>query len=122
MFHLDGNYEALILGLRQDAGYRTNYGIVNMGDVDLPFVITIFDNDGGVVTEFNVTVRAGEMILRSIPSGAFGNINILVGVDEDIPGDDFQWTTFASSTDNSTGDGWVSIGAKPYDDDDLDTN
>lgn len=122
MFHLDGNYEALILGLRQDAGYRTNYGIVNMSEVDLPFLVTIFNNEGGVATEFEVTVRAGEMILRSIPSGAFGNINLLVSVEEDIPNDDFQWTTFASSTDNNTGDGWVSIGAKPYDDDDLDTD
>jgi hypothetical protein len=121
LFHLDGNYDALILGLRQDAGYRTNYGIVNMGNVDLPFVVTIFNNEGEVVNEFNVTVRPDEMILRSIPSGAFGNISILVSVDADIAGDDFQWTTFASSTDNNTGDGWVSIGAKPYDDDDLDT-
>ena len=44
-----------------------------------------------------------------------------MSVTDDILGDDFQWTAFASSTDNFNGDGWVSIGSKPYDDDGLDT-
>lgn len=119
--HLVGEYDALILGVRQDTGFRTNYGIVNMSGVDLPFAITIFNNAGTVVSEFTVTVRVGEMILRSLPAGNFGNMSILVSVADDIPGDSFEWTTFASSTDNFNGDGWVSIGAKPYDDDDLDS-
>lgn len=119
--HLVGEYDALILGVRQDTGFRTNYGIVNMSGVDLPFEITIFNNDGVVVSEFPVTVRVGEMILRSLPGGNFGNMSVLVSVAADIPGDSFEWTTFASSTDNFNGDGWVSIGAKPYDDDDLDS-
>lgn len=120
--HLRGEYEALILGMRQDAGFRTNYGIVNMSGVDIPFEVLIIDNDGELVSQFSVTVRQGEMILRPIPAGAFGNISILVAVAEDIEGDAFEWTTFASSTDNFNGDGWVSIGSKPYDDDDLDTD
>jgi hypothetical protein len=119
--HLEGEYEALLLGLRQDSGFRTNYGIVNLSANDLPFEVTVFNNDGTIVSEFQVTVRADEMILRSLPAGNFGNISILVSVTADIPGDNFAWTTFASSTDNFNGDGWVSIGAKPYDDDDLDT-
>ena len=121
LFHLEGEYEALILGLRQDAGFRTNYGIANFGDVDLPMEVTVFNNDGAVVSEFTVTVRPDEMILRPLPAGNFGNISILVSVTADIPNDDFFWTTFASSTDNFNGDGWVSIGSKPYDDDAIDT-
>jgi hypothetical protein len=121
LFHLDAEYEALLLGLRQDAGFRTNYGIVNLSDFDLPMRVTVFNNDGVVVNEFQVTVRSAEMILRALPAGNYGNISILVNITADIPGDEFQWTTFASSTDNFNGDGWVSIGSKPYDDDDIDT-
>ncbi|HYH05757.1 MAG TPA: hypothetical protein VEK11_01745 [Thermoanaerobaculia bacterium] len=121
LFHLDGEYEALMLGLRQDTGFRTNYGIANFSDVSLPMAVTVFNNDGAIVSEFEVTVRSDEMILRSLPAGNFGNISILVSVTDDILGDDFQWTAFASSTDNFNGDGWVSIGSKPYDDDGLDT-
>lgn len=121
LFHLDGEYEALLLGLRQDAGFRTNYGVVNLSDFDLPLNVTVFNNDAVIVSEFQVTVRSQEMILRGLPAGNFGNISILVNVAADIPGDEFQWTTFASSTDNFNGDGWVSIGSKPYDDDDIDT-
>jgi hypothetical protein len=30
------------------------------------------------------------------------------------------WAAYASSTDNTTGDGWVSIAARDYGDDELD--
>jgi hypothetical protein len=121
VFHLAGEYDALMLGLRQDAGFRTNYGIVNLSDFNLPFEVTVFNNAGAVVSEFQVTVRPAEMILRPLPAGDFGNISIVVSIVTNVPSLDFQWTTFASSTDNFNGDGWVSIGAKPYDDDDLDS-
>lgn len=121
LFHLDGEYEALLLGLRHDASFRTNYGIVNLSDFDLPFEITIFNNDGVVVSEIPLTVRSGEMVLRALPAASYGNISILVSVTTDVPASSFEWTTFASSTDNFNGDGWVSIGSKPYSDDDIDT-
>jgi len=31
-----------------------------------------------------------------------------------------SWAAYASSTDNTTGDGWVSIAARDYGDDELD--
>jgi hypothetical protein len=122
--YMVGEYEAVILGLRQDAGYRTNYGILNLYDEELTFLVTIIpDNatDPSQWAETTVTVPATSMIQTSIPAGNHGLHTIFITLEEDIPGDDQPWVTWASSTDNITGDGWVSIGANPYDDDDLDT-
>lgn len=119
---MTGEYEAMILGLRQDEGYRTNYGILNLSDVPLPFVVTVFPEENpGAWVETNVTLQPMSMIQTSIPAGAHGLLTLAVNVDADIDGDDFTWVTWASSTDNKTGDGWVSIGANPWSDDDLDT-
>lgn len=121
--YMTGEYEAFILGLRQDAGYRTNYGILNLYDEDITFNVTVFPDvfGGGPLPEANITVPALSMIQTNIPSGNHGLLTLAVSVEEDIPGDDHTWVTWASSTDNITGDGWVSLGANPWDDDDLDT-
>lgn len=120
---MHGEYEAIILGLRQDADFRTNFGIVNNSDVDITFLLTVIPDAtaSGELPQRTVTVPSGGMILQSIPAGSFGPLSLLVNVTEDIANDDFAWIAFASSTDNVTGDGWVSLGAKPFDDDDLDT-
>ena len=47
-------------------------------------------------------------------------MNIAVNVDEDVADDGQSWAAYASSTDNTTGDGWVSIAARDYGDDELD--
>jgi hypothetical protein len=49
-------------------------------------------------------------------------VNLIVSVDSDIDASKLIWSTYASSTDNVTGDGWVSIGAKDLDDEDLTTS
>lgn len=121
--YMTGEYEAFILGLRQDANYRTNYGILNLYEEPITFTLTVFPEvfGGGPLPETTVTVPAGSMIQTSIPAGAHGKLSLLVSVEQDIPGDDHTWVTWASSTDNTTGDGWVSLGANAFDDDDLDT-
>ena len=123
--HLFGEYEAFILGLRQDASYRTNFGIVNFYDKPLPFVVTIFaeSSPAGSPTEIHVTVPAQSMIQQSLPSTFFGTpgpINLAVNVDMDVPNNDQIWTAYASSTDNITGDGWASIATKDWGDEELD--
>lgn len=120
--YMTGEYEAFVLGLRQDPGYRTNYGILNLYDEDITFVVTVFPEDEALpVAETRITVPGASMIQQPIPAGNHGKLSLAVSVDEDVPGDFHTWVTWASSTDNITGDGWVSIGANPYDDDDLDT-
>lgn len=120
---LDGEYEAVILGLRHDAAYRTNYGIVNNTGRDVSFTVTIVP-EGQPNTpyqEIPVRVGAGSMIQAALPAGTYGKLSLFVSIDEDLPQSSFSWSAFASSTDNITGDGWVSIGAQPFDDDGLDT-
>jgi len=62
------------------------------------------------------------MIQQALPAGAYTTpINLLVEVDENVPGSNQVWTAYASSTDNITGDGWVSIAGKDWDDESLDS-
>jgi hypothetical protein len=122
--HLNGEFEAIILGLRQDSAHRTNVGIVNHSfEVDLVFRVSVLTEDGIVAETDLISLPAGSMTQRPIPSGAFGNFSLLVEVDDpddELPSD-FQWTAYASSNNNISNDGWVSIAANPYDDDDLDS-
>ena len=123
--HLFGEYEAWIMGLRVDSNYRTNFGIVNFDEVPRKFLITVFPDSAppGALTEISVTVPAAGMIQQSVPgnfSGNQGPIGLLVEIDEDVPGDDQLWTAYAATTDNTTGDGWVSIATGIYDDELLD--
>jgi hypothetical protein len=120
IFHLQDSRDAMMLGLRQDAGFRTNYGIVNLSDFALPYDVSVYNNAGALVSSFRVIVRSSEMILRALPAGDFGNISIRVNVGSGLPPGEMLWTTFASSTDNFTGDGWVSIGSLPLNDAALD--
>lgn len=120
--HLQGEYEAIILGLRQDAAHRTNYGIVNMSeDDDVRFRVWVYTEDGLVADVDVVDLPAGSMIQRSLPAGDYGNFSLLISVEEEVPGDTHIWTAYASSNNNISNDGWVSIAAQAWDDDDLDT-
>jgi hypothetical protein len=97
--------DAAILGLRQDAAYRTNYGLCNLDDVPHTFSLTFAGPRKQA--SLTVTVPATAMIMQSIPAGDYGNMIIHVVVDNP----NSSWVAFASSTDNITGDGWVSIGS-----------
>ncbi|MDQ3281875.1 MAG: hypothetical protein M3Q69_10740 [Acidobacteriota bacterium] len=118
--YLTGNYEGIILGMRQDANYRTNYGIVNVSEADLPFTLTVFPETGSPV-ETTINVPSLSMVQTGIPAGNFGKLTLALNVNAQIPDNDFTWVGYASSTDNITGDGWVSIAATAFDDDDLDS-
>ncbi len=121
--HLQGEFEAIILGLRQDGAHRTNYGLVNLSNLDeLTFNVAVFTEDG-FVTEEQISIPAGSMLQKPAPAGSHGNFSLLISVEDpdDELGNDFAWTAYASSNNNISNDGWVSIAASMYDDDDLDT-
>ena len=122
--HLRGEFEAIILGLKQDSVHRTNVGLVNVSEEDdLVFTVYVLTEDGIVADTGQISVPAGSMLQRPVPAGAFGNFSLLIDVedpDEQLS-NDFAWTAYASSNNNISNDGWVSIAANPYDDDDLDT-
>lgn len=109
--------EAVALGLRQDADFRTNFGIVNVDAVDHVFKVSFVGEKAQ--TTMNVTVKAYGMIQQSIPAGDYGAVSILYQVTD--AGDNFvSWVGYASSTDNLTGDGWVSLASADLSPDELD--
>ena len=65
-----------------------------------------------------LTVKAYGMIQQSIPAGDYGAVTILYQVTD--AGNNFvSWVGYASSTDNITGDGWVSIASADLTPNDL---
>ena len=108
---------ASILGLRHDAQYRSNFGIVNIDDV--PHTFTVRFLGAQAQTERSVTIPAGGMIHQAVPSASYGALVIEVDVDDETA----PWVAYGTSNDNITGDGWVSIGSgvlTPADLDDID--
>jgi hypothetical protein len=98
--------EAVALGLRQDANFRTNFGIVNVDPADHVYKVSFVGEK--LQTTMTLTVKAYGMIQQSIPAGDYGAVSILFQVTD--AGNNFvSWVGYASSTDNVTGDGWVSV-------------
>jgi len=98
--------EAVALGLRQDANFRTNFGIVNVDAADHVYKVSFIGEK--LQTTLTVTVKAYGMIQTSIPAGDYGAVTILYQITD--AGNNFvSWVGYASSTDNTTGDGWVSL-------------
>ena len=99
-----GSLPATLMGLKQSAQYRTNVGIVNMDNAAAhSWTFTSIFN--GVTT--NVTVQPCSMQLVGAAAGSAspsGNVAFTVQSN----GFGFWWSGFGSSTDNTTGDGWVS--------------
>jgi hypothetical protein len=109
--------EAVALGLRQDADFRTNFGIVNVDDKDRIFKVTFIGEK--LTTTTTVTVKAFGMIQQAIPAGDYGALQVLYQVTN--AGSDFvTWIGYASSTDNISGDGWVSLASADLTPDELD--
>jgi len=90
-------------GLRQDPGFRTNVGLVNLYSTTNTF--TIFINGTGGSTTFTQVVQPYSMEQVPIPAGAWGDLYIRITSDDS----NFNWwSAYGTSVDNVTGDGWVS--------------
>lgn len=95
---------AFIIGLRQDAQYRTNVGIVNLENFDRTFTVEATNTfPSRPVPAFSVTVRARSMRQVSLPEGHFGGLVFRI-----TPTSAGAWSAYAASVDNFSGDGWVS--------------
>jgi hypothetical protein len=98
-----GSLTANALGLRQDSGFRVGAGVVNLDSV--PHSWTIRSIATGAAT--TLTVPAYSLVQTTLPNGfgsPAGNVSLTFNSD----GSGFWWSAYASSTDNVTGDGWVS--------------
>ncbi|HEY2830452.1 MAG TPA: hypothetical protein VGJ88_10075 [Thermoanaerobaculia bacterium] len=106
IFQIEGSGQAFSLGLRQDATFRTNVGILN-ADFSNAHTWTVQVVGTAGSTSFTISVPAFSMIQTNIPSGNYGNLYVIFTPPNDVSDID-SWTAYASSTDNGTGDGWVS--------------
>ena len=105
----------VMYGLRQDANFRTNYGVVNMSDKRMSFVVS-FSSPSGVTRSETVFVEPNSMTQRAAPPATFGPLTISVTPDQETPAtlDIGAWTAYASSVDNRTGDAWYSKAQAAY--------
>lgn len=97
---------AAIMGLRHDPAYRTNFGLLNLDDEPHRFRVQ-FIGSKGLTNQIELTMQPQTMMQQGIPAGDYGHL--IIRVTSDDP--NAWWLTYASSTDNITGDGWVSIGS-----------
>jgi len=90
-------------GLKQDANFRTNVGMVNLYEVANTFTINIVGSGGN--TSFNQTVQPYSMEQPSVPAGNWGDFYVRIT----SAASNFNWwSAYGTSVDNRTGDGWVS--------------
>ncbi|HEY0140307.1 MAG TPA: hypothetical protein VGF48_05380 [Thermoanaerobaculia bacterium] len=106
---------AWIYGLRQDASFRTNYGIVNLAAEPRNFSIEV-TGDGGSRYTREVVVPGASMIHEALPRDQhFGAVTIRIVIGYVIPPQvSLSWAGFGSSVDNFTGDAWYSKAQAAY--------
>jgi hypothetical protein len=116
-FTMEGQFEdvfgsttATAIGLRQDAGFRSNVGIVNL-DPNSAHTWTVRVVGIGQSTSFNVTVPALSMVQTAVPAGFTpGYFFAELTPDASIGVED--WSCYGVTADNTTGDAWVSRGTQ----------
>lgn len=108
--------EAIAIGLRQDAAFRTNFGIVNEDTRPHNFHVHAAGERG--TADFDIAVPPNGMIQQSVGGGDLGAVAITFTM-KDFTAAIGGWVAYASSTDNVTGDGWVSIASADFNDSKL---
>lgn len=99
-----GSLTATLMGLKQSNQFRTNVGVVNL-DNTAAHSWTFTSVFNGRTTSFSVPPCSMVQTSATAGSGSSsGNVAFTVQSD----GFGFYWSGFGSSTDNVTGDGWVS--------------
>jgi hypothetical protein len=90
-------------GLKQDANFRTNVGMVNLYGTSNTFTVNIVGTLGN--TQFQQTVQPYSMEQPAVPAGNWGDFYIRISTSSS----NFNWwSAYGTTVDNRTGDGWVS--------------
>jgi hypothetical protein len=92
---------AVALGLRQDSGFRTNAGIVNLDSATHTWSVHVGGINGS--TDFTIQVPPFSQVQTSIPAGNWSDLYLSFTPDAS----NFYWSAFGATADNITGDGWV---------------
>ena len=109
---LHGDVQAVIVGLRQNADFRSNYGLVNLDPVNSRSWTVNFLSGGATAT---VTLPPLSMQQLAVPSTIPTTSNGYLAIQAtpaSTPVTDFRWTFFATTADNVTGDPWISLAYK----------
>lgn len=96
--------DAYAVGLRQDAGFRTNAGVVNLDSVPHTWDVEVWGAGMTSPQTFAITAQPCALAQTNIPAGSFGPL--LLAFAQRSPAGDY-WSAYGSSTDNVTGDGWI---------------
>ncbi len=99
-----GSLPATLMGLKQNSQYRTNIGIVNLDNV-AAHTWTFRSIFTGVTT--SITAQPCSLTQGGALGGS-GSPNGNVAFTVQTTASGFYWSGYGSSTDNVTGDGWVS--------------
>jgi hypothetical protein len=103
-------FEAVSLGLRHDANFRTNAGVVNLRLSPRDFIVTVFGERANAT--FTMSLPPLSMQQVAVPDRDYGALTLLF---EPVDGDeDASWAAYGTSVDNITGDGWVSRANLPW--------
>lgn len=90
-------------GMRQDSGFRTNVGLVNVWSTENTFTVNVVGIERQ--TSFTQRVQPYSMEQVAIPSGNFGDLYLRIS----SASSNFNWwSAYGVSVDNTTGDGWIS--------------
>jgi hypothetical protein len=109
--NIHGFNGAIALGLRQNAAFRTNVGIVNLDPANTrSWTVTILT--GGTPTSSTIALAPLSMQLIAVPATISPSQNGYLSVTYvpfATPGTDFKWSAFGVTADNITGDSWLSL-------------
>jgi hypothetical protein len=109
--NIHGSNGAIALGLRQNAAFRTNIGIVNLDPVNTrSWTVTI--RSTGTPTSSTIALAPLSMQLTAVPATITPSPNgylAVTYVPSATPATDFRWSAFGVTADNITGDSWLSL-------------
>jgi hypothetical protein len=103
---LAGGEEGIVPHLKEGSAYRTNLGVVNLGDVEATVVIRVFDSSGQEVgSQRSITLGSGRWRQQSaiLDWVGAGERDIAYARLEVSPAAALVWA-YASLVDNETGD------------------
>ena len=100
-----------IMGVHNDSRYRMNVGIVNLDPNNTHIFRVAIGSGSNATSAVNVSVDPFSMRQVPMTGGAAEPLQILIN---DVTNPSFvNWTAYASSVDNVTGDSWSAIGFVP---------
>jgi len=91
-------------GLRHDAAFRTNVGIVNLSSDVHQFTVSI--NGERASDQFTIAVPPFSLVQTAVPNGDYGTLSLVVVADSSSA----RWLFYGSTINNMTGEASTTIG------------